>query len=423
MRVSALSFYLLASQVLAPIAWPLLKLREAKGKEDPLRLRERLGHPGLPRPPGRVIWIHAASVGEAMSALPLIDALREKVHASVLLTSGTVTSAQRVAAMLPDGVVHQFVPIDTAPAVRRFLDHWRPDLAIWIESEMWPRLIMETARREVPMALVNARLSARSLQRWARAPKMIDSLLGAFRLLLTQDEQTMDRLAEIGHIAQFAGNLKSLVAPLAVDEAELERLRNSIDGVPVWLAASTHAGEEAPALEAHLRLEPVHGFPLLIIAPRHPERGDAVAHLLESRGVNYVRRSRAELPGPGTQVLLADTLGEMGLWYRLAPVTFVGGSLVAKGGHTPFEPVQLHSAVVHGPHVDNFAPAYAALAHKDAVIRVTSPKTLAIAVETLFGDELARRRLATRALEVHELLQPDIGRMVEQLTALMEGSP
>ena len=244
--------------------------------------------------------------------------------------------------------------------MRRFLGHWRPDLAVWIESELWPRLVFETARRGVPMALVNARLSARSLRRWARLPGMARRLLGSFRAVLAQDEETVAGLAALGVCARFAGNLKALVELPGCDAAELAAIRAALGDRPVWLAASTHAGEEAQVIRAQMDLR-AEGGPLLILAPRHPERGDEVAQLLSLAELSFARRSAGGVPDAQTDVWLADTLGEMGLWYRLAPVAFVGGSLVPAGGHTPFEPVQLGAAVLHGPHVANFAPAYAAL--------------------------------------------------------------
>ncbi len=421
MSSPALAAYLLASRLADPIASPILRRRLARGKEDQARLGERLGRAGLRRPPGRLIWLHAASVGEATSALPLIAALRARDAAAVLLTTGTVTSARRMAEVLPAGALHQFVPVDTIGAVRRFLGHWRPDLAVWIESELWPRLVYETARRGVPMALVNARLSAASLRRWRRLPAMARRLLASFRSILAQDEETVAGLTSLGVCARFAGNLKALVEPPGCDAGELAAARAAVEGRPVWFAASTHPGEEAHVIRAQRDLAG-DGAPLLIIAPRHPQRGDEVAQLLASSGLRAARRSRGEAPDAATQVWLADTLGEMGLWYRLAPVAFVGGSLVPVGGHTPFEPVQLGAAVLHGPHVANFAPSYAALDAGCGAIPVADASALAAAVARLLRAPDEARQLAERARAVHAGLRPHVGEIADELLGLMRGA-
>ena len=435
----ALSVYLAVSSLAGPVAGPLLRRRLARGKEDAGRLGERLGRAGLPRPGGRLVWLHAASVGEANSALPLVGALLLR-GLGVLVTTGTVTSARRMAAALPEGAIHQFAPVDTAAAVRGFLGHWRPNLAVWIESELWPRLAIETARRGVPMALVNARLSARSAGRWRRLPGMARALLGGFRLILAQDRETVERLRRLGAGARFAGNLKALVAAPDCDAAELSAIRSALGDRRVWLAASTHEGEEGAMIAAHEALRvgaraagalPARDVgrgttpPLLILAPRHPERGDAVARLAADAGLSVVRRSEGGLPEGaqgGADVWLADTLGEMGLWYRLAPVAFVGGSLVPVGGHTPFEPVQLGCAVLHGPHVANFAPAYAALDEGGGAVGVADAAGLAAALEALLADPARAGAMRERAHGIHDGLKPDLDALTAELVGLMEAA-
>lgn len=418
MTPPALAAYLAVSRLAGPAAGPLLRHRLARGKEDSARLPERLGKAGLPRPAGRLAWVHAASVGEANSALPLVSALLARASAAVLVTTGTVTSARRMAAALPPGALHQFAPVDTAGAVRAFLDHWRPDLAVWIESELWPRLVVETARRGVPMAMVNARLSEASFRRWQRLPGMARRLLGSFRTILAQDEETVARVQRLGGAVRFAGNLKALVEPPACDEAEFRAIRAEIGDRPVWLAASTHPGEEPVVLQAQKALRTRDA--LLVLAPRHPERGDEVAGLVAGKGFRSVRRSAGEVPATDTQVWLADTLGEMGLWYRLAPVAFVGGSLVAVGGHTPFEPVQLRCTVLHGPHVANFAPSYAALDGAGGALAVADAGEIALAVDGLFADAGMAEAMRGRAHEVHARLRPDIDTIAGELVAMME---
>ena len=341
----------------------VLARRQAAGKEDVARIHERFGVSECDRPDGLVVWIHAASVGEAESALPLMEGLlaaRPDIH--ILLTTGTVTSARILADRLPARALHQFVPADRPVWVRRFLDHWQPGAAIWIESEFWPNLLLQTAERGIPVALVNARISERSFARWKRVPKTIGQLLGCFDLILARDRQVADFLHELGAERVIrTGDLKQAAGPLPADENALGHLRSMIGTRPVWLAASTHAGEEQVALTAHLELRQKYPDLLTIIAPRHAGRGVEIAEDIVARGLRVARRSKGEVPGSGTDIYLADTMGEMGMIYRLAPVAFVGGSLVAHGGQNPLEPARLSRAILHGPHVANFAGIYAAL--------------------------------------------------------------
>ena len=382
------ALYRAGTELLGPAIELWLKRRLARGKEDPARLPERLGRPGRERPPGRLVWLHAASVGEAMSVLPLIERLlAARADASVLLTTGTVTSARLMAERLPPRAAHQFAPIDRPSAVRRFLDHWRPDLAIWVESELWPNLVAETARRGVRMALVNARLSERSFRRWRRIGWMVRPMLSAFELALAQGEADAGRLRALGgRDVRCLGNLKSAAPPLAGDPAELASLRAAVGDRPRWLAASTHPGEEAVAAEVHRRLAPHFPRLLTVIAPRHPERGGELARTL---GPTVARRSAGE--PPDAEIYLADTMGELGLFYRLCPVVLVGGSLVPHGGQNPLEPARLGAAVLFGPHMRNFAEAEARLIAAGAR-RVAGGDELATAV----GDLLANPAEATR---------------------------
>lgn len=365
-----------------------LEARAARGKEDRARLGERLGRAGLSRPEGELAWFHAASVGEALSLVELVRRLRaRRPRLSVLVTTGTVTSAAVLAERLPEEVMHQYAPVDLRRAVRAFLDHWRPDLAIWTESELWPSMVIETHARGVPMLLVNARMSARAHRGWRWMPSAAAALLGRFRLVLAQDEDTARRLRRLGvrrDRLEVTGSLKEGTGALPCDEGERALLAGMITGRPVWLAASTHPGEEEIVIEAHARAARSAMGLLLILAPRHPERGDALEAMIGAAGLSVARRSRGELPRPETEVFLADTIGEMGLWYRLAPVSFVGGSLVEVGGHNPYEPAALGSAILHGPHLANFADIYERLAAARAAVRVADGRSLALAVtETL----------------------------------------
>lgn len=386
-------------RALSVIGGPLLRLllwrRAQAGKEDPNRLPERMGVAQAARPAGRLVWVHAASVGEALSALPLIErllALHPDLRA--LVTTGTLSSARILAGRLPARALHQFAPLDRPQWVRRFLDHWRPDMAIWIESELWPNLLMETARRGVPMALVNARLSARSFHRWRLAPRGMATLLGCFRVILARDETSAGFLRRLGAArTRCIGDLKQTAEPLTADAAELAQLRAAIGERPLWLAASTHRGEEAAVMQTQQFLRAQFPTLLGVIAPRHAERGSEIAKLLSAGGLSVARRAEQQLPDSGTDIYLADTMGEMGLWYQLAPIAFVGGSLARHGGQNPLEPARLGCAILHGPHIGNFAESYAALDAAGAAQPVADPATLAAAVAALLSNPgLARAR-------------------------------
>jgi 3-deoxy-D-manno-octulosonic-acid transferase len=420
----ALSLYLAASRIAGPVAGLWLARRAARGREDPVRLTERMGWAGAARPQGQLVWLHGASIGEGLSMLPLIAELRRQAPGvGCLVTTGTVSSGRQLADLLPEGCIHQFAPVDTSTAVRRFLDHWRPDLAIWVESEFWPGLMSTTARRGVPMMLVNARVSARSARRWARVPGMAAAMVRLFRYVVTQDAATAGRLVAMGadpaRVRQ-GGNLKALTPVPGCDAAELERLRMAFAGRPVWLAASTHAPEEAAAAVAHRAA--VGSLPglLTILAPRHPERGGEIADLLAGQGLLVARRSRGETPEPLTEVWLADTLGEMGLWLRLAQATFVGGSIAPVGGHTPFEPAALDSAILHGPQTGNFAPAYAALDGAGGAREVADGAEMGAAIVALLGSEAPRRAMADAAKAVRKRQQPDLAALAREGLGMME---
>jgi 3-deoxy-D-manno-octulosonic-acid transferase len=361
-------------------------------------MAERFGHAGLERPGGPLIWIHAASVGEANSVLPLIDLLAGRpVPPAILLTTGTVTSARLMAQRLPAGVLHQFVPVDTPGAVRRFLDHWRPDLALWLESEFWPNLIRETRARGTPMLLINARLSPTSYKRWRRLPGIIRPVLACFSLCLAQSRAEADRLADLGAPdARYGGNLKSAAPPLPADDADLAALQAALGDRPRWLAASTHDGEETIAADCHQRLKP--DFPRLLttIVPRHPERGAAIRDALVARGLSVAQRSTGQMPDSGTDIYLADTLGELGLFYRLNNIAFIGGSLVPHGGQNPLEAARLGCAILHGPQVFNFSETIGELTAAGAAHVVDDGEALKQALADLLREpDVLRQRVAS----------------------------
>ena len=330
-KKSALSLqtYRAAVGMMGPVVDYTLKQRLKKGKEDPERVAERQGHASEPRPEGKLIWIHGASVGESLSILPLVERLSEVcADYRFLVTSGTVTSARLMGMRLPEVAIHQFAPVDHPEYVTRFLDHWQPDACIFVESELWPNLIQLTQARDIPMALVNGRMSPKSYKNWRQRPGAIETLLSAFSVMMGQDQPNRDRLADLsGRDVQMLGNLKMSASPLPADQAELALLDEAIGQRPVWLAASTHPGEEEVVLEAHQRVRDRFPKLLTIIAPRHPERGEEVDALIERAGLVSARRSLKEPLVGTTEVYLADTLGELGLFYRLTDIAFVGGSI------------------------------------------------------------------------------------------------
>ena len=378
-----------------------LRRRVAIGKEDPQRLSERYGKASLPRPPGTLVWFHVASVGESLSILKLMERLCQETDAHFLVTSGTVTSANIMAKRLPDRAMHQYVPLDHPAYVTAFLKHWSPDLAIWVESELWPNLVHLTSQRQIPCVLLNARMSNKSARSWKMVPGLGSHLLSRFKECLAQDDISAERLLSLGaQSVSVTGNLKLASGALPFDDAERARLETEIGGRPVWVAASTHAGEEEIVIEAHRQIADTVSDLLTIIVPRHPDRGDEVAALLVRDGLKFARRSQQDPIDLSKNIYLADTLGELGLIYALAKVAFVGGSLVPHGGQNPLEPARSDCAIVTGPHTDNFESIVGDLLDAQGAKIVTDSKTLAIAVAALIQDEAGRQEKALQALKV-----------------------
>jgi 3-deoxy-D-manno-octulosonic-acid transferase len=418
---SALAVYRGGGWLFSPFAGLLLDARTRRGKEDVARRGERLGRASRARPAGKLIWVHAASVGETMSVLPLIAKLTTD-GANVLLTTGTVTSAAMAATRLPAGAFHQFVPLDLAPFVRRFLDHWRPDAALFVESEIWPTTLSELDRRRIPRGLVNARLSERSMRRWRIAPRVARSIFARFALVAAQSEADATRFRALGvPVPAVAGNIKFDCAPLKADSIEEARLRELIGNRPVFTAASTHDGEEAIVAEAAHRLQAQIPDLLTIIAPRHPARGAEIAAMLRAAGHRIAVRSAGDPLSPETTIYLADTLGELGLLYRLAQVSLVGGSLVPIGGHNPIEAAQLGTAIVHGPHVDNARDIFGRFDKDEAALVVSDAESLAGALVTLFADAPSRQAMSDRARSIVEAAQGAVDRTHELVVGRLLG--
>lgn len=394
-----LKLYRAASWASAPVARMLLERRLREGKEDAARLRERTGEAGRSRPQGSLTWIHGASVGESLSVLPLVARMKAQDPAlNVLVTTGTVTSAKLMAERLPAGAIHQFIPVDHPRFVRGFLDHWRPDKVLFVESEFWPNLLIETRRRARFMALVNGRVSPKSFEEWKGKPQTIRYLLSQFDFLIAQDRQNAERLSALaGRAVPSFGNLKNAAPPLPGDSLEETRILAQIEGRPFWLAASTHPGEEEAIYSAHRALKAEFPKLLTVIAPRHPGRGEEVAALAATQGLSARRRSRGQPISAGTDVYVADTLGELGLFYRISNIAFVGGSLVEKGGHNPLEPARLASAILHGPHIFNFVETYADMRGAGGAALVRNDRDLALAIKRLFADDKTRYAMAAAA--------------------------
>ena len=396
---AAIPVYRALTAAAAPLVRAHLRRRARRGKEDPQRLGERFGEASRPRPPGPLLWLHAASVGETASVLPLVARLLEDPDLSVLVTSGTVASARLAADRLPPRAVHQYAPVDLASAARRFLDHWRPGLGVFVESELWPNLIVEAQARGAPLAMVQARMSRRSWRRWRRAPAAARRLLGAFSPVIAQTPADAERYRGLGAPRVVApGTLKYAADPLPAADRELDAWRRALGGRPLWVAASTHRGvEEDAVLAAHETLRARFPDLLTVIVPRRPEQGGALAAAAAARGFRVVRRTAGvAVPGADAEVYVADTFGELGLFYRLAPVAFVGGSLSRRGGHNPIEPVRLGCVALTGPDLANFAGVADDLRAARALATVGDGGELARRVAGLLGDEAARARLAAR---------------------------
>ena len=401
---------------MVPIAPALIKRRLKLGKEDPERVGERRGMSADVRPHGPLVWIHGASVGEVLAAAALIEKLRA-LNLRILLTSGTVTSAAIVAKRFPPDVIHQYVPYDSPRYVTRFLDHWRPSLALFIESDLWPNLILSSAARRLPMVLINGRMSPRSFPRWRRVSNTISALLGRFDVCLAQSQTDADRFSALGsRNVVTTGNLKLDVAAPPADPAKLERLMSVTRGRPILVAASTHPGEEEILIETHKTLAGFFPSLLTVIVPRHPDRGEGVARLVEASGLRASLRSREELPVAATDIYVADTMGELGLFYRLSPIVFMGGSLVAHGGQNPIEAVKLGASIVHGPHVFNFTDVYDALDRAGGARRADSQEALVKQLGQLLADPAAREA----SLVASEHVVEQLGGALERTLAALE---
>ncbi|MEF2073881.1 lipid IV(A) 3-deoxy-D-manno-octulosonic acid transferase [Consotaella aegiceratis] len=393
----ALALYRTVGTLAYPLLGPYIGWRASRGKEDKLRRRERYGYTDKQRPADvPLIWVHAASVGETAAVTPMIQRLAEDF--ALVMTTGTVTSAALVHDRLAQAVLHQYVPLDLGPSVSRFLDHWRPDLAIVAESELWPTTLSELGRRDIPQVLVNARLSDRSFRRWKALPSLAEALLENLSQVVAQSEIDGERFRVLGAPAvTVAGNLKADVPPPSVDPTELAPLQKALAGRPVWAALSTHAGEEKLAANIHRALKKDHPGLLTLIVPRHTARADALEREFTSHGLRVVRRSKGDLPTAETDILLGDTIGEMGLYLRLTEIAFIGKSLAAEGGQNPLEAAMLGTAILSGRYVQNFRDAYQRLVKNGGARLVRDEEGLRVQVDGLLSQSQMRQKMIRAA--------------------------
>jgi len=394
MTLSAYRTLTAAGAALAP---RLLERRLARGKENPDRIAERRGEASASRPPGPLVWVHGASVGEFVAVLPLVERIRARGF-TVLMTTGTVTSAELAARRLPPGALHQFIPLDMPSFIKRFLDYWHPGLALFVESDLWPNMILGASARQIPMILVNGRMSEHSYGRWRYFPKTIETLLQRFDLCLVRSAKDAERFGALGapRISR-TGNLKFDVPALPVDAHKLAALTDAMKGRVVVVAASTHPGEEDVIVDVHRRLKASCRDLLTIIAPRHPERGPGVAEIASTAGLRPALRSRGASPANEIDVYIFDTLGELGLIYQLASTVFMGGSLVRHGGQNPIEAIKFGAAILHGPYVSNFDDIYEELDRTGAAALVTDAGKLTMQIGAWIQDGAARQDNAERA--------------------------
>lgn len=410
--------YRVITSVLSPLISGWLRVRLLQGKENKLRFSERFGFSKITRPKGVLLWIHAASVGEVVSVLLLIEQIQTRFpDVNILLTTGTVTSAQLVEKRALKNVIHQFVPIDTIESTTRFLRHWRPDIGFWVESELWPNLVINARAWGCFMIIINGRMSMKSYLSWQKyALLMVYQMMGCFELVFAQSEADAQRFRALGaKDVRYVGNLKYDAEPLPCNEADLFAMQQEIGTRPLWLAASTHSNEEEQLIETYKLLIANHPDLLTIIAPRHPHRGEEIAKLLSGHG-KVALRSRGDKITADINFYIADTLGELGLFYRLSEIVFMGGSLIPHGGQNPLEPARLRCCIITGTHTANFLDMYGEMEKITICIRVPNAVELATQIDKLIqnSDEVTKMQMLTK--EWLRIKSGAAGRILDTLT-------
>lgn len=417
----ALAAYRSAGVLGSPVLRRLTRRRARLGKEDPLRLNERYGEAGFPRGPGPLCWFHAASVGESLSVLPLIQRIhREFPETAQLLTTTTLTSAQLISKKLPPPAVHQFAPFDTPLWTRRFLRHWRPNIGVIVESEIWPNILTQAKADGTALVLVNGRVSKRAATAWLRAPALAKHIFGLFDKVFAQSPDDEIRLRRLGvHDASYRGNLRFSAPRLSADVVTLECERKRFKGRRIWLAASTHQGEEEIIGHAHKRLSLQCPGLLTIIAPRHPSRAPAITERLTKLSLHVARRSLDQPVTRETDIYLADTLGELGVWFRLVSIVLMGGSLVPAGGHNPIEAARLDCAILCGPHMENQTVPTERLRAASALFVVDSEAAIAKTVFKLQSDDGLRESTIAAAAQCAEAEAGALDRIFDDLRPML----
>lgn len=412
-----LFFYRSFSYFMSAFAGPLMRYRARQGKENPQRINERFAKNLTPRPGGALIWLHAASVGESLVQIELACQLKKRGLAdSFLFTCQTLTGADTINASIANSSVlsgswtlQQMAPLDLPYSARRFVDHWRPDLAVFAEGDIWPNLLKNLKRRHIPTALINARMTEKSISGWRRWPDTAAHVFGQLDLLLASNLKTANSLSDISQRkVTCTGNLKSALPMPGASADDIAELKGQIGDRPILVAASTHAGEEALFLDAYMQITP---RPFAIIAPRHPERAAEIERLLSCSNLSWANRSRGDVPSTEHDILLADTIGEMGLWYRLADFVYLGGGHApGVGGHNPLEPIRLSRPVVTGPSVFNFEETIADLKNIGAITIVADALELKAAYPSPAPSRAILEKLESAAS----------GPMEQTVTALAE---
>ena len=421
MNLMSVSLYRAATYAGYPLIAAYLAVRKSRGKEDLTRFGERMGFASMPRPEGKLVWLHGASVGETLSALPLIHRIQElypSVH--ILVTSGTVTSAELMKKRLSGTAFHQYVPVDCIPQVTRFIDHWKPDLALWLESEFWPNILSVVSKRKIPLMLINGRVSDKSFARWKKMPEFSRQLQRMFVKSFGQTPQDADRLKELGaEKTACIGNIKFAAEPLPVDEDELKRMKKQIGFRTCWTAGSTHAGEDETVVAVHQEIKEKIPDILTVVAPRHPNRADEVEAIFKKAGLTVARRSRGEDISGETDVYLADTIGEMGLFYRLGEAAFVGGSMIPFGGQNVIEPARLGKAVVCGQYMMNFREIVARAKEADALSVMETDRELARFLTDVLTDKKLLSKKQKNALAFAEAESNVLDRLMPEFDAYL----
>lgn len=397
-------FYKFLTILGTPLLARLPYWRAKQGKDIPARVKERFGISAIPRPQGKLVWFHAASNGESLSALPLITALMELPSApTILVTTMTVTAARLMDQRLPEGCIHQFIPLDHPKWIEKFHDHWQPDLVLWIESELWPNHLRALKERNIPSALLNARLSDKSVGRWKLIPAFFQSLLSCFSIILAQTPRDQNNLQSLGvSNVTCKGNLKDIAIPLPFDPIAFDDLRLCTAGRTIMLYASTHDGEEMIAARIHQRLKSDFPNLLSIVIPRHPKRGpEIIAEIQKETDLILAQRSLKMSPRINTDVYLVDTLGELGLFYSLCDIVFVGNSMNVKpgGGHNLLEPALLNCSIISGNDLHNFSTLADEMPKANACTIVDNEDDLYTAIKMNIENDTVREEKTSNAFQ------------------------